>query len=439
MTRKFVPASQALKQAYAALNQGDNHTARYWAQVTLTMVPNMEDPWLILAAVAKPRASLVYLKQALEINPNSPRARAGLEWAKQRQSDADTQPVRRKAVAAIPAAPASPAALVVAQTPGLASVAVVPAAGVLAGPIAKKKTRFRPRPSRDKRIWGLILISPWIIGLLLFKLAPLLATLGISFTDFYLLTPNTMSFVGLKNYIDMFKDPNLWAAFWGTIKLALIVLPLQTVAAILLAALLSNEKLRMKDTLRVLFFLPSIIPSAAALFMWQGFVNPKTGWLNPLLLNPLGLAKLIHFTSRGDTPSLLILSTLWSIGPGFMIIMGSMQGIPTDIFEAALVDGANRLRRFFTITLPMVTPAIFFTFILNLTAIFGGAILLDRGYSFNSNVSSVDNYLYFILFNTFRLGSAASLAWIFFIFLLVVVLVLFATSKRWVYFPDQEN
>jgi multiple sugar transport system permease protein len=248
-----------------------------------------------------------------------------------------------------------------------------------------------------------------------------------------------MSFVGLKNYIDLFRDPNLWSAFLGTFKLALIVIPLQTAAAILLASLLNDEKLRMKDTLRVLFFLPSIIPSAAAVFMWQGFTNARSGWLNALFLNPLGLSKYIHFTNRGDTPSLLILATLWSIGPGFMIIMGAMQGIPLEIFEVALVDGANRLRRFFSITLPLVTPAIFFTLILNLTAVFGGAILLDRGYGFNSNLSSVDNYLYFLLFNSFRLGSAASLAWIFFIFLLVLVLVLFATSRRWVYFPDRDN
>jgi ABC-type sugar transport system permease subunit len=138
--------------------------------------------------------------------------------------------------------------------------------------------------------------------LVLFKLAPLLATLGISFTDFYLLTPDKMSFVGLNNYIDVFKDPNLGAAFLGTIELALIVIPLQTVAAILLASLLGNEKLRMKDTLRVLFFLPSIIPSAAALFIWGGFVNPKSGWLNPLLLNPLGLARFVHFSTRGPHP-----------------------------------------------------------------------------------------------------------------------------------------
>jgi len=427
MTRNYVPASQALKQAYAALQNGDRHAARYWAQITVAQIPNMEDPWLILAAVARPRASLAYLRRALEINPNSPRALAGLEWARQRNAKEETQPFRRITPTAIALLQASSVAYPVARKETRTSL-----------PIKKKPFR-RTHQSRDKRLWGLILISPWLIGLLLFKLAPLLATLGISFTDMYLLTPNTMSFVGLKNYIELFKDPDMWAAFLGTVELALIVIPIQTIAAILLAALLSNEKLHLKDTLRVLFFVPSIIPSAAALFMWEGFVNPKSGWLNPLLLNPLGLAKFVHFSTRGATPSLLILSTLWSIGPGFMIIMGSMQGIPADIFEAALVDGANRLRRFFSITLPMITPAIFFTLILNLTAVFGGAILLDRGSSFNSNISSVDNYLYYLLFNDFRLGAAASLAWIFFIVLLVFVLVMFITSKRWVYFPDQEN
>jgi multiple sugar transport system permease protein len=437
MTQKTIPADQALKQAYAAMRNGDKQAARHWAQVTASLAPDMEDPWLVLAAVASPHASLAYLEQALAINPDSPRALKGLEWARERNSREQTQPLRRIAVP-VPASTEPPtrpnSALQKAQASDLVASVTVPVTEA-----ARTKPARRRRPSRDKRLWGMLLISPWLIGLVLFKLAPLLATLGISFTDFFLLTPETMSFVGLKNYIDMFKDPNLWSAFLGTFKLALIVIPIQTVAAILLAALLNDEKLRMKDTLRVLFFLPSIIPSAAALFMWQGFTNARTGWLNALFLNPLGLSKVIHFTSRGDTPSLLILATLWSIGPGFLIIMGAMQGIPADIFEVALVDGANRLRRFFSITLPMVTPAIFFTLILNLTAVFGGAILLDRGYSFNSNVSSVDNYLYFILFNTFRLGSAASLAWIFFIFLLVLVLVLFATSKRWVYFPDQEN
>ncbi len=429
MTQASIPASQALKHAFDALRAGDKQSARRWAQAAIAQAPDMEDPWLVLAAVSNPRASIVYCERALAIHPNSPRALKALEWAHARRPWEQPEPLPHKA-GTVPIRP--PASL-----RPVASIRQEPVS--LPIPSALTKGRRQRFQSRDKRLWGLLLISPWLIGLVLFKLAPLLATLGISFTDFFLLTPDTMSFVGLKNYIDMFKDPNLWSAFLGTFKLALIVIPLQTAAAILLASLLNDEKLRMKDTLRVLFFLPSIIPSAAALFMWQGFTNARSGWLNALFLNPLGLSKYIHFTNRGDTPSLLILATLWSIGPGFMIIMGAMQGIPLEIFEVALVDGANRLRRFFSITLPLVTPAIFFTLILNLTAVFGGAILLDRGYSFNSNLSSVDNYLYFILFNTFRLGSAASLALIFFVFLLVLILVLFATSKRWVYFPDRDN
>jgi multiple sugar transport system permease protein len=432
MTQSSIPADQALKHAYEALRAGNKQSARRWAQVIIAQTPDMEEPWLVLAAVSNPRASIVYCQRALAIHPNSPRALKALEWARARKPWEQPEPLSRKAgIASI--APVRPQPIL-RPVPSIHQEPVS-----LPIPAARTKPRRRLLQNRDKRMWGLLLISPWLIGLALFKLAPLLATLGISFTDFFLLTPDTMSFVGLKNYIDLFSDPYMYSAFLGTFKLALIVIPLQTAAAILLASLLSDEKLRIKDTLRVLFFLPSIIPSAAAVFMWDGFVNPTTGWLNALLLNPLGLSKYIHFTAYGDTPSLMILATLWSIGPGFLIIMGAMQGIPADIFEAALVDGANRLRRFFSITLPMVTPAIFFTLILNLTAVFGGAILLDRGSAFNSNRSSVDNYLYFLLFDTFRLGAASSLAWIFFIFLLVLVLVLFATSRRWVYFPDRDN
>jgi ABC-type sugar transport system permease subunit len=304
---------------------------------------------------------------------------------------------------------------------------------------ATSKRIHRLSLARDRRLWGFLLISPWIIGLVLFKLAPILATLVISFTNFHFLEPDQVRFIGLQNYINLFRDPNLGTAFLGTIKLGLIVIPLQTGAAILLASLLSSERLRMKDTLRVLFFLPSIIPSAATLFMWQGFVNPKTGWLNPLLLDPLGLSQFVHLSARRGDPTLLILATFWSIGPGFLIMMGAMQGIPADIYEAVLVDGGGRLRRFFSITLPLITPAIFFTLILNLTAIFGGSILLDRGTSFNSSLSSVDSYLYSIMFRNFHLGAASSLAWIFFLFMLAVVTVLFVTSKWWVYFPDQGN
>lgn len=412
-------AEFAAQTAAMELRLGRKQAARYWAHRAISKDPGLEEPWLILASLASPRASQEYFQKALQINPESQQALQGLNNTQERLQETSRTLLLPNVLSenTLPS-PDKP----------------TPSASRLG-----QKGSHRSTQAHYKRRWGLVLISPWLVGLVIFKLVPILATFGISFTDLNLLTPDQFSFVGLKNYINLFKDSNLGTAFLGTFNLALFVIPIQVFAAILLASLLSNEKLRMKNILRVLFFLPSIIPSVAALFMWQGFVNPQSGWLNLLFLNPLGLAKYIHFSSRGAAPSLTILATFWSIGPGFLIIMGAMQGIPTDIYEAALVDGASRLRRFFSITLPMVTPAIFFTLILNLTSIFGGAILLDRGNTFNSSLSSVDSYLYYLLFKDFHLGSAASLAWIFFIFMLVLVMILFATSKYWVYFPDQEN
>jgi ABC-type sugar transport system permease subunit len=297
----------------------------------------------------------------------------------------------------------------------------------------------KPRPrSRYKRITGLLLIMPWLIGLIVFKLVPILASLGFSFTNYHLLPSPDNRFVGLANYASYLVDSNTWTALWGTVKLALVSIPLQTAFAIFVAALLSSPRLRMKNTLRVLFFLPSIIPSAAATYMWQGFVNPRGGWLNALILDPLGLSPFVHLSTRGLNFPLLVLSSLWTIGPGILILMGAMQSVPSEVQEAARVDGASRLRNFFSITLPIVTPAIFFTLVLNLTAVFGGAILLDRGRSFNSNLSSYDRFVYYVLFNLFHLGAASSLAWLFFIFVVILMLAFFVTSKYWVYFPDQE-
>ena len=308
--------------------------------------------------------------------------------------------------------------------------------------ILKENISAVPRDSvetRFKRHIGLMLISPWLVGLLIFRLAPILASLVFSFTDFHLLNPDKIQLVGLGNYRIIFRDEQAAAVLWETVKLALVIIPLQTFASIIVAALLSSPRLLAKNALRILFFLPSIIPAFAAALMWQGYVNPATGWLNRLILEPLGLESLNHFYSRGASQSLFILSSLWTIGPGILIMMGAMQGISPEIYEAAYIDGANRITRFFRITIPLITPAIFFSLVLNLTAVFGGAILLDRGSRWRNDFSSYDGYINFVLFDMFKLGYASSLAWLFFVFVMILVLVLFGTSKRWVYFPDREG
>jgi len=291
----------------------------------------------------------------------------------------------------------------------------------------------------ESRYWGVWLITPWLIGLLAFKLVPIIASFALSMTDFFLLEPVQFDFVGLKNYANTLSDPNTGTVFMTTVKLAAVLVPLQTGVSILLATLLSNKKLLMKNTMRALFFIPSIIPSTAYMFMWRNFVNPSSGWLNRLILDPLGLERLNIFVGRGAGQALFILSALWTIGPSILINMGSIQGISRELFEAAEIDGAGRFRRWTAITIPLITPAIFFTLILNLTAIFSGSLILDRGFGHNSNLSSYDSFIHYVLFSQHKLGAASSLAWVFFVFVLVIVLFLFGTSKRWVYFPNPED
>ncbi len=294
--------------------------------------------------------------------------------------------------------------------------------------------------TRYKRWIGLMLITPWLIGLIAFKLVPILGSLVLSFTDFHLLTPNETQYIGLNNYRFVFTDVRAATVLIQTIKLAIVIIPLQTFVSVFIAALLSSKDLLAKNLARTLFFIPSILPGFAAALMWQGFVNPSTGWMNRILLDPIGMSQLNIFSPRGASVPLFILSSLWTLGPSVLIMMGSMQGIHPEIYEASRIDGANRLDRFFKITIPLITPAVFFSLFLNLTAVFGGAILLDRGNSFRrNNFTSYDGYIQYILFNAHQLGYAASLAWVFFFFVIIFVLILFGTSNRWVYFPDRES
>lgn len=300
----------------------------------------------------------------------------------------------------------------------------------------RRQTRFRLRYDKTT---GLLLISPWLIGFLLFKLLPILASLGISFTDFHMLKPDETSFVGLSNYIRLLQDEAIGYLMAFTLNSAIRTVPLQLAASILLAALLANPRLKAPTMARTLFFLPSIIPGVAIAFMWFGFMDPATGWLNRFILPAFGLDGFNDMYSDAAVAFLYGISSLWAIGPGMLIMLGAMKSISPEIQEAARVDGAGPLVRFFRITLPIITPAIFFTLIINLIAVFGGVILLDRGNTFRGGGIPFDNYITYWMFDQWDLGYAAGLAWFFFVIVMVVIIALFTTSRRWVYFPDRES
>jgi multiple sugar transport system permease protein len=285
----------------------------------------------------------------------------------------------------------------------------------------------------------LLLISPWLIGLFVFKIAPIVASLVISFTDFYMLQPDEINFVGLENFVRLVQDEAVGYVFFQTIAMVIVTVPPQLGISIALARVLSMPNLKGSLFLRTMFFFPSIIPSVAILSVVAGFLDPGSGWLNLLIIEPLGLDGFNNLYRESFMQMLLAINSLWAIGPGLLIILGALQGIPKDIQEAARVDGAGPFTQLFTITLPMISPAIFFSLVINLVMAFGGVLLLDRGNRFSGSNSPVDGYITYMMFDRFDLGYAASLAWVFFIMIMVFIYFIFKTSDKWVFFPDRER
>ncbi len=285
--------------------------------------------------------------------------------------------------------------------------------------------------TRRSAVIGLIFASPWILGFILLKVIPILAALGFSLTDFHMLTPEKTQFIGLKNYIDILHDAAAGASLFGSIRNFLFIVPLQMFSALALAVVISSARLRNQLVLRTLFFLPSIIPAIAVFSITIGLTDPFSGWLNRLILEPLNLP-----SSRLNEVFPFILA-LWSIGPTFIIMLSAIQSIPTEIIEAARVDGAGPIIRLFAIVLPMISPAIFFSLVINMTNAFGGVVLLDRGLPFNQSLSPMEGYITAQVFSAGKLGYASALAWVMLIVIMTLVIVLFRSARYWVYFPKE--
>jgi multiple sugar transport system permease protein len=288
---------------------------------------------------------------------------------------------------------------------------------------------------RREAIIGMLFLSPWLVGFILLKLLPILYTLGYSFTNFTMTDPGGTTFVGLENYIHFATDLKAWSSLVGSLGYFITTVPLELFVALGLATLLANKGVRLKPVWRLVVFLPSIIPAAAISSVWLGFIDPNSGWLVRLILTPLGLPPLAQ--GGGGVPFLTTIMALWSIGPGFLIMYGAMLSVPADLYDAARVDGAGPMMRFLNITLPMISPAIFFSLVINLTGAFGGSMLLDRGFIFSESLSPMEGYINQVMFTYSRLGYASALAWVMFGVTMTITILIFRSARRWVYFPDE--
>ena len=298
----------------------------------------------------------------------------------------------------------------------------------------QKRELLKVKPARATRVQqeariGLLFLSPWLIGFVLLKALPILAALVFSLTDFKMLNPGDTKFIGLANYAHFFKDSEAGASLFGSLGYFLLTVPLEMIVALALAAIFTSARLKNKRTLRTLLFMTSIIPATSIFFIFLGSLQ----YADRLIVQRFNLPPINGFGF------LLPFMALWSIGPGFLIILSAMESVPNEIYEAARVDGAGPMARFVFVTLPMISPAIFFTLVVNLTGAFGGAVLLDRGYILNFSLSPMESYINDTMFTDANLGYASALAWVTFAVMMTLTVFLFRSANRWVYFPEADE
>jgi ABC-type sugar transport system permease subunit len=286
--------------------------------------------------------------------------------------------------------------------------------------------------------WGYVFIAPWLIGFVLFTAFPMVATLVFSFTNINLTQSQPLQFVGLKNYETLLRDQQTWTSLGITFKFAALALPLAVILPLLVALLLHSRHLRGSGAFRILFFLPFVVPFVATVFIWGGMLNPETGWINAALeaigvQDPPGWLEDPSWVYPG-----LALIGVWGIGAGMIVYLAALKGIPTDLYEAARIDGAGAWQSLRHITVPMLTPVIFYTIVLSVVEVlqyFLVPLVLQEGTGEPGGSTMFYNlYLYKNFFTFQNMSYGATLAWLLFVITLAITLLLFGTARRWVYY-----
>ena len=305
-------------------------------------------------------------------------------------------------------------------------------------------TSRRRRPSalaRREAMWGYLFLLPWIIGFLAFTLIPMLATLGFSFTNINLAQERPLSFVGFSNYQRLTTDPQAWSSLAVTFRYAAIALPVGVILPFAVALLLNSRFLRGSSAFRVLFFLPYVVPFVAGVLIWQGMLNAETGWVNGFL-QAIGIENPPNWLNdTGTVYPALVMIGIWGIGAGIIVNLAGLQGIPTELYDAANIDGAGWWSTLRHITLPMVSPVIFYTLILGVVEVlqyFLVPLVINNGTGDPAGSTLFFNlYLYKQFFTFQNMSYGATLAWLLFVVTLAITLVLFATARRWVYYAGE--
>jgi multiple sugar transport system permease protein len=294
---------------------------------------------------------------------------------------------------------------------------------------------FRDLPDETRAAW--LAISPWLVGFAIFTATPLGLSAYYSFTDYDVLTP--AEWVGFRNYERLLTNDRLFPkSLENTFIYALMFVPMD-VGTALGAALLLNQARRFQGVFRTLYYLPSVTPAVANAYLWILILNPNGGLLNRFL-RWLGLpAPLWTVDPTWIKPSIVV-SQIWLLGGSMIILLAALKGVPTQLYEAAILDGAGRWRRFKDVTVPMISGVLFFVATVStigaLNVFTQGFVMFDRNGGPGNSALFVVMYLYRRAFGSgsFQVGYASAIAWLLFFIIVAVTVFQFRMSKRWVYY-----
>ena len=283
-----------------------------------------------------------------------------------------------------------------------------------------------------------LFISPWLLGLLVFVLGPITASLGFSFTLWDLLSPPVP--VGLRNYTHMLDDKLFWQSLSVTIRYTLMYVPTELIGGLCLALLMNQVSVKGLRIVRTVFYLPSVISGVAFVVVWMWLFQPEAGLINATLAL-FGIQGPRWLADPDTALTALWMMSLWGLGRTALIYLAGLKGIPKELYEAAAMDGAGAWRSFTSVTLPLLTPTIFFNLVLSIIATFQtftSAFVATNGGPLDSTLFYV-LYLYRKAFQDFQMGYASALAWVLFLIMLTLTLLVVRSGQSWVYYEGEKR
>lgn len=284
---------------------------------------------------------------------------------------------------------------------------------------------------------GFLFIIPWLIGFLVFKLYPFASSLYYSFTDYQLF--NGVSRYTLENYVDIFTTPKILRALKVTFQYSFLTVPLKLVAALFIAYIL-NFKIKGVNLFRTAYYIPSILGGSVAIAVLWKAIFKDDGLLNTLLAI-FGINGPSWLSDPSYALFVICLLRVWQFGSAMVIFLAALKGVPTELYEAATIDGAGKWRQFFSITIPLITPIIFYNLVTQICQAFqefNGPYIITQGGPRNST-TLISLLIYNSAFKNYEMGMASAMAWVLFVILMVFTVIAFVSQKYWVYYSDEEG